>query len=122
MKAKVIFDGEDNSEADFPVILFSPKDRVLRAIRVFCLLLLCAAAAVFLPVIHFVLVPAFLISAMILPILKYKQSFLIDLSGLNCPGCQTHLRQKSLGLKTAELVVRLYCDECRKNIRLELLP
>jgi len=73
-----------------------------------------AIAAVFLPVLHFVLVPALLLGGPILALQRLGERVtVLDVSG-NCPGCGAPQKQ-SLKRK-AQPRLEFRCDACRRAI------
>lgn len=116
MKAKINFDGNWLSEKVFDSFHFSFKDRVKRSLKIFSIFFGAAVFSVLVPVLHFFLVPVFLILSVFLSYRKFKEIISINLLDLNCPGCETKLSSSETTLKKNDSVIRLSCESCRKNL------
>lgn len=118
MKAKVNFDGNWLSDIEFKSNQLSISERLKKSLKIFLNLFGAAAVSVLIPVLHFFLVPMFLILSVILSYRKFKEIVSVDLVGVNCPECNTNLKGYTVGLRIDDSVVRLSCDQCRKNLTL----
>lgn len=116
MQVKINIDGQWITNSKMSVQLLRTGERLKRSLKVFALLFLAATFSILIPVLHFILVPAFLISSVILSTLKYKEIGTIDLSEFHCPLCNKALNEKIVSFKKSDISIRLYCYECRKNI------
>jgi hypothetical protein len=97
------------------LIHWTPPQRTMRALKALGLFWGLAILAVFLPVIHFVLVPAFLILGPIFAINTYKQDASIVAKDLSCPECKAILKVSSQKMKWPLL---LTCGDCKTRIYL----
>lgn len=121
MKLKVNVDGEWVLGEDLPLKTLAVNERLKRSLKVFFIFFLMAVLSILIPVLHFVLVPGFLIASVVLSILKYKEIGIIDLSNFSCPSCKKKMHEKTISFKKSDETLRLFCSECRKNIVLFLL-
>ncbi|MBI5451628.1 MAG: hypothetical protein HY940_09765 [Gammaproteobacteria bacterium] len=106
------------AEACLQLTRFEPRERLQRAVRMLGICWGLALAAVFVPIVHFILVPGFLVAGVVMAIRRYRQP--TEPNGLHgqCPGCQ---RAVVLRLEAGETLPQWkYCPEC--NAGLQLLP
>ena len=97
-----------------PYIL-STKERLQRAFKASGMFFGAAVVAVFIPGLHFFLVPLFLILTVYFGYKRFKEVRRVDLSSVNCPVCQKKLKETLM--YTDEDVFRLYCYECQNQLR-----
>ncbi len=116
MKAKINFDGNWLSEKVFDSHQFSTKDRLKRSLKTFFIFFGAAIFSVLIPVLHFFLVPLFLILSVFLSYRKFNEIISINLLNLKCPGCETKLSSSETTLKKNDAVIRLSCESCRKRL------
>lgn len=106
-------------EFDEPLIItvqLSQSDRIKRALKSFVLFLMAAVASIFIPVLHFFLVPLFLIISVIYSFIQYHQTSCVDLTGFSCPNCKAALTEKKAYFKEDNL--KTYCYNCRSTLYL----
>lgn len=118
MKAKVNFDGNWLSDIEFKSHQFLFQERFKRSLKTFFTFFGAATLSVLIPVLHFFLVPIFLILSLYFSYRKFKEIVSVDLVGIKCPECNTNFKDATVGLRRDDLVVRLSCDQCRKNLTL----
>lgn len=118
MKAKVNFDGNWLSDIEFKSHQFLIQERFKRSLKTFFTFFGAATFSVLIPVLHFFLVPIFLILLLYFSYRKFKEIVSVDLVGIKCPECNTNFKDSTVGLRRDDLVVRLSCDQCRKNLTL----
>lgn len=94
--------------------------RLERATKIFFILLGLSIFSIAIPIFHFVLVPGFLIAAFVFAYKYFNQISYLDLTSFQCPKCSQPLNEKILHLKRSDNYWRLYCFNCRINMRLEL--
>ena len=95
------------------VYTFSTRERVLRALKFFFSFLGCAFVAVFIPALHFVLVPLFCILAPASAFAAFAQLKEVRSATGVCPYCEktTNLRRAKLALP-----FRDSCEHCLQLI------
>lgn len=118
MKAKVNFDGNWLSDIEYKSHQFLIQERIKRSLKTFFTFFGAAIFSVLIPILHFFLVPIFLILSFFWSYRKFKEIVSVDLMGVKCPECKTNLKDTTVGLRIDDLVVRLSCDQCRKNLTL----
>jgi len=116
MKAKVNFDGIWMPSVDLVIYSYALNERIKRSLKLFFILLAFAVFSILIPVLHFVLVPMFLILSLVLSLRKFKETKKIDFTGTVCPKCKIDLKTGILSLKEDDKTVRLNCDNCRKSL------
>jgi hypothetical protein len=121
MKVKVNFDGSWLSDIELGFYRYSGQERVKKSIKTFLFFFGLAIISILIPVLHFVLVPLFLILSFFLSYRKYKELISLDLTKLSCPGCNIGFDSKIVELKGDDQNVRLICNQCRKTTTLQLL-
>ncbi|GIL18645.1 MAG: hypothetical protein BroJett040_23960 [Oligoflexia bacterium] len=94
----------------------SQKERVKRAGKSFFFLFGLALAAIFVPVLHFVLVPLFLLLAPIVGFFQYQKTEHLMIRQVRCSRCQKEF-QVNEWIK--ELPTRIECSHCAENIFIE---
>lgn len=116
MKATVNFDGDWLPEIVINFYKLSLNERTKRSCKTFFILFSCALFSVLIPILHFFLVPGFLILSVFLSYRKFKELYSIDLSNFCCPGCKENLNTGAMPLRDRNITVRRTCNNCRKNI------
>lgn len=93
----------------------SVSERLKRAGRTTLPLWIAAIVGIFVPILHFVIVPAALTAIFVLGVreMMTAQSFVVE--DLKCPHCQTPFSEKEF----ARLPKRLTCMSCRISSTLE---
>ena len=120
MKVKINFDGNWLPDIEISTYRFTLRERIKRSIKIFSLYLGAAVFSVLVPVLHFFLVPLFLLLSVFLSYLKFKEIISMDLRSLTCPECKANLKSGEVGLKENDTSVRLSCDSCRKTLTIIL--
>ena len=116
IKFKIEMDGQTYPSMSFSPQIYTAKERTVRSLKTFFMFFGAAVVSIAIPVLHFFLVPAFLITAFVMAYVKYKDIGSIDLSNFACPVCQKNLNEKILAFKDDDFSGRLRCYDCRKNI------
>lgn len=104
------------NDGDVYIQAWDPRDRLLRALKLGAGCFGFAVVSVFIPLLHFILVPAFLIAT---PIVAYRayQMQAVALGGASrCPKCSAPLvivRQK------LEWPLKDVCARCYENVKIE---
>lgn len=111
VRARFTYHGR-TSEAVAHVIDHARRDRVRRAVLGWAACWGAAIAAVFLPLLHFVLVPALLIAGPMLGMARLGEKRTITRISGPCPECGGEISLKPGG--SAANVVR--CDHCRRAV------
>lgn len=120
MVVQITFDDSKKIEVALSVNKFSLLNRIRRSLKIFGILLLAAIVSVFIPVIHFLLVPAFVISAFVVAVIRFNQVSYVDLTGFNCPKCSQPLNETEIYQNKKANFLKVYCYHCRSNMNLEI--
>jgi len=107
-----------SSEATARVLDHAKRDRVRRALLGLAACWGAAVAAVFLPVLHFVLVPTLLIAGPLLAFARLGERRTVTGITGPCPACGEPISLRPGG--SAAAVVR--CDHCRRPVEWSLAP
>jgi hypothetical protein len=108
---------EQSSEAAARVAVYGRADRVRRAVLGLLACWGAACAAVFLPVLHFVLVPSLLIAGPWLAFVRLgERRTVLGVEG-PCPACGGAISVRPGGGSTQEV----RCDHCRRSITWSLV-
>lgn len=96
--------------------LYEQSEALKRALKMAGLFLAAAAVTVFIPLAHFVLVPSFLIAAIVVPIGIYKIRQASEYAEGTCPSCSEIIKIK-LDAKD-RLPLWRYCPQCDNSVQL----
>lgn len=95
---------------------YSHKERVLRAVKVLALMWALAAAAVLIPIAHFVLVPGFFVAGPVMAFMRYRVTDHPDNATGECPVCKEAME---ISLEpNAHLPLWTYCPASNDPIQL----
>jgi hypothetical protein len=94
------------------------RDRVLRAIRALAACWGAAIAAVFVPVLHFVLVPALLLGGPLFAMARWRERVTVMGADGNCPACGTPQHPRPRAAAAEHMGFR--CEGCRRALELRL--
>lgn len=119
MDFEVNIDGEILPHCSLPIIKYSSRERIHRGLKTFFIFFFAGILSIFIPVLHFILVPTLLISSIFLALKKYSEDLQIDLSQYKCPSCGNHFSKSSLSTKSTTEHIRWRCFHCQKNITLK---
>lgn len=119
MKFKIESNGQITHQ-EFATKIYTHKERVARSLKVFLMFFAAALVSVLIPILHFFLVPTFLICSGVMAYFKFQETGSIDLTDLNCPSCQKAIDEKNLSFKGEYISGRLRCYDCRNNIFLQI--
>jgi len=119
---KIVF--EDGHEAVYNLAsgAFNYSSRLMKALVAFSGFAVAALVSIAIPVLHFVLVPGFLIAAFVFSYLKFNQVSYVDLKDFNCPMCSNPLNENLVYQTKSKGSTKLYCSECRKSMKLIVTP
>ena len=96
--------------------LYDQSEALRRALKMAGLFLLLAAVTLFIPLAHFVLVPSFLIAAIVVPMSVYKIRDASERAEGVCPTCNKEVSVK-LDAKD-RLPLWRYCPDCDNSLQL----
>lgn len=116
---EVIIEFEDSTQipTNLQLAQLSPTNRLKIAGRTCVAFLMAAVLSIFIPVLHFVLVPVFLISAFVMFFIQYGKVSYIDLGGFSCPRCGGNLNQKRVFQNNKDIYSKVYCYHCRSSMK-----
>ncbi len=118
-RAVLVYAGHADTSARLDEVVWTQAQRVQRALKALGLAWGAAIAAVFLPLLHFVLVPALLIAGPVAALVRYReQRSLRGFEGA-CPACGAALEERRAMPLRDEVAIR--CDACGRGLTLRLL-
>lgn len=120
MAVKITLDDATQLPTQFEARFLNPAERLHRALKIWGAFMGAALFSVFIPVLHFVLVPVFTLIAFISGFRRYKEVSFVDLGTMKCPKCQRDLKQKQVFQTSDDPTSKIYCYECRTGMRLEI--
>lgn len=95
---------------------FDPRERRIRAAKIWALMWLFALLSVPIIVAHFVLVPGFLMAG---PVMAYRRYRLVEVPDHVTGTCPTNKEEMNLPLEAStRLPVWTHCQQCRTSIQL----
>ncbi len=99
------------------IIIWSRHERMQRAIKTGAIFFGLAIGAAFIPLLHFVLVPAFLLATPIAAYLAYGQESVISGGNARCPDCGNEFE---LARTKPAFPLNDLCTHCRREVRIRL--
>lgn len=110
---------DDSSEhcTDQSLIEIALIGRMKRAAKAFVVLFMLAVFSILIPILHFILVPLFLILSFVVSYRRMYQRGYIELKRFNCPRCKAAMGDEAMYINS-EKSVRIYCYTCRSDLRL----
>lgn len=111
-----IENGEAVQDGHLRVTVYDRRDRLVRAAKLWGLCWLLAAITVFIPILHFVLVPGFLLAGPIWAYVRYQIVVSFDGISGKCPAHQGVINIALEGDKMPPAWA--YCPECDAALRL----
>ena len=116
MSVKILSDAGKESKGEVFVQAFPPRERLFRALKFLGLGWGAAVVAVFIPLLHFVLVPLFLILGPVAAVWAYGQASVV-LGGLGlCPNCGASL---PIERGPDRWPLDDLCTQCRERVKIE---
>ncbi len=114
-KGKLVSSTGIESEISFDRLVLSQSLKIQAAAKWISIFVSLAVASVFVPILHFILVPAFLIAAVVVGVKAYTQKAdLQNISG-NCPNCGAALLIKRVRIKKVSGEI---CPQCRDFLKI----
>jgi len=110
--------GRPDEPAGLEVLRRSPRDRTVRAAQGWALCWAAAIAAVFIPLLHFVLVPALLLAGPLVARARWQERATVRGLRGKCPGCGAAIETALNSSATAEIGLR--CPACGRPLSLHL--
>ena len=104
-----------------PSVQIPKNERIKRAAKTSGLFFVIALVCVFIPGLHFILVPGFLIASVIYGMKVFNQEYYQDMSQATCPNCHQKLETKSIYYSDKEFndsYKLLFCSKCNTQIKL----
>lgn len=110
----LVYPGHPDTHATLHERVWTRAQRLQRSAKALGLTWAAAVAAVFLPVLHFVLVPALLIAGPVAAYARYREErTLLGYEGV-CPACGAALEERRALPSREEVALR--CDACGRGL------
>ena len=109
-------DLDKTSTADIEVVELSTNSRLMRALKGMGICWAIAVFAVLIPILHFVLVPLFLLLGVVMFMQQWGQKLYCMSGVIKCPSCQTEMKLKEGAFDWPK---REICSGCRSDLRIE---
>jgi hypothetical protein len=116
-KIRVSYGGVTH-DAEITVVHYNTAERALAAARISAILLVITIACVFIPILHFVLVPVFFLLTIAAGINAYLTSAKIDGGQSTCPSCKAPF---TLANESYSFPKDFRCRACSVTLHLTLL-
>lgn len=118
--ARIRYPGKEDSPAVVTLRRRDRRDRTIAVVKTWAVCWLAAIAAVFLPVLHFILVPALLIFGPFYALAQGREHTTLMRASGKCPACDAPvvLTQK----RRAVPAVAFRCDGCGRPLELAIDP
>ena len=114
LQAVLVYPGHADTAATLHEQVWTKAQRLQRSAKALGLTWAAAVAAVFLPVLHFVLVPALLIAGPVAAYARYREErTLLGYEGV-CPACGAALEERRALPSREEVPLR--CDGCGRGL------
>lgn len=115
-KTSVLIKSNQNQSQGFVEIHnFNTKERLKRALKWFSICFAAALISLFIPLAHFVLVPIFLLSSLIVPFYVYSIESLVIGGKGSCPNCKSDL---SIEKGFNKWPLQDLCTHCKSNVEI----
>lgn len=112
------YPGKEPSAARVTLRRLGRRDRLAAVAKTWAIGWLAAAAAVFLPVLHFVLVPALFVGAPLVALSKRREHTTLLRAGGACPACGAAVVYTQR--RRASAFVALRCEGCGRALELSI--
>lgn len=116
MKLEISFNGNSKTIENLFCRDLSFGERFKNASKFFSLYLLIGLICILVPILHFVLVPAFLLVSFIVSYRRFKEVKSVNLSPICCPLCESQLKLGMIKLPNSECEIRKSCNNCGANL------
>lgn len=118
LEAVLRYRGRPDEPAGLHLLRRSPRERTVRAAQGWVLCWGAAIVAVFIPLLHFVLVPALLIAGPLVARARWQERATVRGLRAKCPGCEAEIQTALNSSATAEIALR--CPACGRPLTLHL--
>lgn len=96
--------------------IYTSSEKLKHGLKSFFIFFFIAVFCILIPILHFVLVPGFLLFAIYKFIKSQKEVGEIVLAKFNCPNCANLIELKNVDLKFPH---KEYCPQCRTSLKIE---
>lgn len=114
-KAVITNNQGQTEKIEVEIIHLSARARFVKSLQLFFGFLFLATVSIFIPVMHFVLVPVLVLTAIIVPILNLNKDRAITAQKIPCPKCRAGIAFKPKAF-TSE--VKNFCTSCHSQVKI----
>jgi hypothetical protein len=118
--ARFRYPNKDDSPATVTLRRRNRRDRTAAVVKTWAICWLAAVAAVFLPLLHFILVPALFLGGPLYALAQFKEHTTLMGATGPCPACGAAI--KLTQKRRAVAIVALRCDGCGRPLELAIDP
>jgi len=119
LSIRVLARSGEIGEDSLKVLTWTPAERKQRAIKAGLIGLGAAIVSLFIPIVHFFMVPLALLGSPILIWFILRQESYAPKQSISCPHCSQKIEMAALyTLSSTEIL----CDACRQVLRIEFKP
>jgi hypothetical protein len=108
-------DLDKQSESTVEVVPLTKGSRLGRGLRALAICWGIAIFCILIPILHFVLVPLFLLIGILMFVQQYGQKYFFIAGAIQCPSCQTELKPSNGAFDWPK---REICSHCRADLTL----
>lgn len=98
---------------------YSVSERLNRTLKISGLLFLAAIVAVFVPILHFVLVPGLLLAAVVMGVMTWLDRAEVLRGEFPCPQCQ---KTNTISRQSESFPAQIRCSHCFFTLKLDTKP
>lgn len=113
-KFHIEVDGDQRFPVEIETETFQKSERIQRAAKIFFAFIAASVFSVFVPILHFILVPGLFIAAFVMGFLKHSEYANVCLEKFPCPECKNSFQETRIALRKTSKPIKTYCYHCRK--------
>ena len=113
----LVLEGTPSKNLSLDLVTIDKAIRVKRAIKSLAIFWACAGFSIFIPMLHFVLVPGFFLAGLFFAANAYSDDVQIKQTGVPCLKCDHEAIFKNLDDQFPKWAT---CENCKAEIRLEI--
>ena len=107
---------DKHSSGEVFIQQWTPQQRLLRALKAFFIWFFIALVSLFIPILHFILVPLFLLAAFVMGFIVYAHSSMVLGGTGSCPFCGAAME---ILKKPNQWPLDDICDKCSRHVVIE---
>ena len=108
-------DLDKSSEANVEIVILTQGGRLFRAMKGLGICWAIAVFCVLIPILHFILVPLFLLIGIVMFLQQFGQKFYFASGSVRCPSCQTDMKPREGAFDWPKEEI---CGNCRAILKI----